>query len=315
MNFSDRIKGAIFGMALGDALGLGTEFMTADEVKFHYPDGLRHFSEIIRDGHRCMWKRGEWTNDTNVNLIFIQSILECEGLDIRHFASKLKEWFSLDGIDMPDFYNELIHYEGWEDHPLETTHHVWMENNLSQARNEALPRAIISGILGNPRLLGNTLDCISLTHDDSRCVSTGVLVALMADSLLRTGEPASYDTLRASAHTLDGRTIHALDVAYSGKFEDIAIDDPDNIWQTRKCMAAALWTVWHCNSAEETLSKIIDAGGDADTNGAVAMGLAGLKYGYKALPEEVKQLRKFNELEEIADKFIEFMEKYEAAKQ
>lgn len=302
-------------MALGDALGLGTEFMTADEVKFHYPNGLRHFSEIIRDGHRCMWKRGEWTNDTDVNLVFIRSIIEHGGFDVRHFARKLKKWFSNDGTDMPDFYNRLFQYEGWVDHPLETTHQIWMENNITLARNEALPRAIITGILGNPRLLGNTLDCISLTHDDTRCGSTGVIVATMADSLLRTGEPASYNSLRALAHTLDGRTLHALEVAYTGAFEDIQVDDPENLWQTRKCMAAALWPIWHCNSAEETLHKVIDAGGDADTNGAVAMGLAGLKYGYDALPEEVRQLPKYNELEEIADQFIEFMEKYEAAKQ
>lgn len=302
-------------MALGDALGLGTEFMTAEEVKFHYPNGLRHFSEIIRDGHRCMWKRGEWTNDTDVNLVFIRSIIEREGLDVRHFARRLKKWFSKDGTDMPDFYNKLFQYEGWEDHPLESTHQLWVENNITLARNEALPRALVTGILGNPRLLGNTLDCISLTHDDTRCSSTGVIVATMADSLLRTGEPAPYNTLRAIAHTLDGRTLHALEVAYSGNFEDIGVDDPENLWQTRKCMAAALWPIWHCNSAEETLHKVIDAGGDADTNGAVAMGLAGLKYGFDALPEEVKQLPRYDELEDLTDQFIEFMEKYEAAKQ
>lgn len=314
MNFSDRIKGAIFGMALGDALGLGTEFMNVDEIKFHYPDGLHHFSQIIRDAHRSMYRRGEWSNDTAVNLVLLRSILDCGQFDVRHFAHSLKDWFSEDTYDMPEFYNRLFEYEGWEESPLEITHRVWKENNMRNARNEALPRALITGILGAPRLLGNTLDIISVTHDDTRCAATGLIVATMADSLLRTGEPASYEILKNIAQTYDGRAFDALYKAYNGELKDLELDDHDNIWQTRKCMGASLWTVWHCNSAEETLYKIIHAGGDADTNAAVAMGLAGLKYGYNALPEEVKNLQHFDNLSELTDKFIEFMNKYEADK-
>lgn len=315
MNFSDKIKGALFGIALGDALGLGTEFMSADEVKFHYPDGLRHFSQIIRDGHRAMWKRGEWTNDTDINLELIRSIINTGKFDVRDFARRIKDWFKNDAIDMPDFYNKLFQYPDWEEQPLETTHKVWVDNKLAMARNEALPRAIITGILGYPRMVGNTLDCISITHDDTRCASTGVIIATMADSLLRKGEPAPFKELCEIAHTLDARTLQALEVAYNGNFNDLEIDDADNIWQTRKCMASALWPIWHCNSAEETLYKIVEAGGDADTNAAVAMGLAGLKYGYDALPEEVESLLRYDELQELTDQFVEFMERYEASKE
>lgn len=90
MNFRDRIKGAFFGIALGDALGLGTEFMSAEEVKYYYPGGLRHFSQIIRDGHRCLWKRGEWTNDTHIVVMLAESIMEKGKLHLNDFAARLK---------------------------------------------------------------------------------------------------------------------------------------------------------------------------------------------------------------------------------
>ena len=39
----DKVKGVLFGQAIGDALGLGTEVMMLEDISKHYPqyvDGL-----------------------------------------------------------------------------------------------------------------------------------------------------------------------------------------------------------------------------------------------------------------------------------
>ena len=42
----DKIKGTIYGQAIGDALGLGTEGMTEEEISQKYPNGITHYSDI-----------------------------------------------------------------------------------------------------------------------------------------------------------------------------------------------------------------------------------------------------------------------------
>ena len=52
--FEDKLKGTIYGQAIGDALGLGTEGMTDEDMAWKYPNGIRHYDEIgtVKDGRK-----------------------------------------------------------------------------------------------------------------------------------------------------------------------------------------------------------------------------------------------------------------------
>ena len=48
----DRLKGTIYGQAIGDALGLGTEGMTDEDMSWKYSNDIKHYREIYQEMHR-----------------------------------------------------------------------------------------------------------------------------------------------------------------------------------------------------------------------------------------------------------------------
>ena len=51
-------------------------------------------------------------------------------------------------------------------------------------------------------------------------------------------------------------------------------------------LEAAIWCLINTDSLKDALLKAVNLGDDTDTVAAIAGGLAGLFYGYEAIPEE-----------------------------
>ncbi|MDE6296712.1 MAG: ADP-ribosylglycohydrolase family protein, partial [Muribaculaceae bacterium] len=94
-----------------------------------------------------------------------------------------------------------------------------------------------------------------------------------------------------------------------GHIEDFNIDDEETWWYTRKSLGIALWALWNCKTPEDILHKLVNAGGDTDTNASLAMMIAGLKYGYDALPDIKHKLNNRQRLDEMAEKLTEIIKK------
>lgn len=309
MDLKGKIYGALFGIAIGDALGLGTEFMTRDEISLYYPRGLNSYSDIIRDAHRCQWQQGDWTNDTELIVRLVDSIADKERIDIRDFAGRVIDWFKSDPADVVACMRWVLSTPGWIDNPEEVASEVWFKINRFEASNEALPRSIITAIVSDDPA-DDTKHLIAMTHPDSRCVVSGLVLNKMASCLLWEDRIATFEELREICLQHDTRVLPWVEMAYGDSLDPIEIDDEDTLWYTRKAMAISLWTIIHCSSPEEILNTVVMQGGDADTNGACAMGLAGIKYGYHALPTNlVNTLREKDRLENSAANFTDAVRK------
>ncbi len=310
MNLSvkEKIYGAIFGYAIGDALGIGTEFMSIHEVEKYYPDGLSDYSQIVRDAHRSLRKKGEWTNDTEIVLIVLESVTRLGYFNYLDIAQKMKEWYETNPTDLTINLRMVLSQPDFEIKPFESTKAVWDKAGTFENTSECIGRVIFSFLSYYP--LETAADLCRLTHPKGRSIATCKVVAAMAEKLFKEDEPANFEELVRIARDGNADVVRYVETAYYGVLEDFHLDDEETWWFVRKSMGAALWSVWHCNSFEEGLDLVVNQGGDADTNAAAAAALLGIKYGYSSIPKHlIEGLIGKEKLYEIADKVVDLVEK------
>lgn len=307
LSIKEKIYGAIFGYAVGDALGLGTEFMTAMEVKRRYPTGLKNYSQIVRDAHRSQWKRGEWTNDTEMVLIMLESFLRCGKFDYIDIAKNLKKWYDSNPIDLTMNLRLVLKQDDFANHPFESTQEAWDKLGTFENSSECLGRAIFSFLSNDPVETASAL--CRLTHPRGRTIASCEVIATMTSSLFWNNRQATYEEMISIARQSNEDVARYIETARFGTIEDFHLDDHDTYWFVRKALGASLWCVWHCKSFEEGLDTVIKQGGDADTNAASAAALLGLKFGFSSIPQNLIDGLVSNErLFDVAEGIVKFLE-------
>lgn len=143
----ERFLGTIFGQAVGDALGLSTEFMSKQEVDRFYPNGIEDYSQIVQDDHRRRWQRGDWTDDTDMMLCILDSFVACQKVDILDIARRFKEWMMNGGMGIGRHTYNVMALGDYTSNPQKAAEIIWKMGKKKAAANGAVMRTSVVGLL------------------------------------------------------------------------------------------------------------------------------------------------------------------------
>ncbi|KAH8651568.1 ADP-ribosylglycohydrolase [Tricladium varicosporioides] len=219
----DKVLGNIVGAALGDAIGLYTEFLPRTECFRTYP-GKFYLTGPQRtafraDSHRDKFTPGEWTDDTDQSLLLILSYLrnspapQSPVVDARDIAVRINNWITqgLRCLDRPPLgigqtVGRVVLDPEYLKDPEGVALKIWLKSKRNAAPNGSLMRTHPLGAMCIGRTLEETFrvaaDVGRVTHVDPRCVVSCCLAAALGRGILR-GEvlcEADIDALTGKAY-------------------------------------------------------------------------------------------------------------------
>ncbi|MFB5675158.1 ADP-ribosylglycohydrolase family protein [Paenibacillus terreus] len=260
----DRIKGGLYGLAVGDALGGTTEFMSTREIEAKYG----YLTEIIGGG---VWslKPGEVTDDTMMTLCVAEGILENPDDPVEAIGRYFVEWYQSRPKDIGNIIRHV--FEKYEGDWIEAAFIAHMDLGQSGG-NGSLMRCLPAALAYKDTVAMERVTVIQsrMTHYDPRCSEACIMYNRMAHRLLQ-GE-----SLRAAI---------LAEVAGS-EYEGIIEAHPDCppsgfVVHTFRWV---LHILLHASDFAGVVQQAANLGGDSDTIGAIAGGLAGIHYGYEGIP-------------------------------
>lgn len=269
----DKFKGSLYEQAVGDALGLGTEFMTRYEVHAAYPDGLTKYAQIVQDSHRRRWHQGDWTDDTDMMLCIANAIIKHGGnvddTTLRDIAQNFRDWaHSSECMGIGALVSDVLSIGDYVEKPQEVAKLFWNMSNKKNAPNGGLMRTSVVGLLREN--VGTAAEQIcKLTHYDPRCVGSCVIVSKIIHNLVYKDVAMTLKQIKAIAAKYDERIAPFVDLAWnSNDIGLLELDEQYSAGYTLKTLTVALWCFFHSENFIDGLYVVVGAGGDTDTNAA-----------------------------------------------
>ncbi|HEV8303452.1 MAG TPA: ADP-ribosylglycohydrolase family protein [Gemmatimonadales bacterium] len=275
-----RGRGALLGLAAGNQLGVPTERLgTPEAIRKAFPNGIWDLAPPP--------KNSPYDDDAAMALLLGESLFECKGFDATDVAQRWVKWMKVDGRGIGATTRRALTLIDRGKEPFEAGRLAYQENPRGSAGNGSVMRCVPVALRYHDdfdRLIRVSTQQAAITHADERCTWGAAAVSLAARELLHGNIYFVDEVLHRLGDRAPRPLVDAIHRVPREAQADLPITVPGETGYVVHCVEIAFWFVMHDRSLEDALVYLAQAGGDTDTNAAVAGALLGARYGESALP-------------------------------
>lgn len=288
----------IMGVVIGDALGMPVQFMARNEVKKSPVLGMEGYGTYNMP-------LGTWSDDSSMTLAALDSIRELGKIDSDDIMKRFVDWYengayTPHGIafDIGATCEEAIcRYGNPYGYDECGCTGEYSNGNGSLMRIMPVCLYVYEGVKREGITEDKGLELIhevsALTHAHLRSKMACGFYYFMVKAILDEGGNLIGKLQKGidNAVSFYHRNFSNLvQLAYYGRlyhlddFAKVPEDEIKSSGYVVDSLEAAVWSIITTDTFEDGLLKAVNLGGDTDTIGAIAGGLAALHYGYNNIP-------------------------------
>ena len=304
-----EMKKIVFGIAVGDALGVPREFNPRYELKERPTTDMEGYGTYNLPP-------GTWSDDTSMTLCLIETLLDDE-FSLEALANRFVKWYReaywtprgvvFDiGITTMQSINNVYH--GYDVSECGATEE---SSNGNGSLMRILPLIHLIKELPIEERFEWTKKVSAITHAHLHSVF-GCFIYLEIAGHILSGKDLNESIQLgikdaeqfAEQKGFNAELNHKFDRVFKENFIGFAEDDIRSEGYVIYTLEAAIWCLQNTDNYKDATLKAVNLGSDTDTTAAVTGGLAALYYGFEQIPSKwVDVLARRDELIGLVERF------------
>ena len=302
-DFTDQARGVMLGLAVGNLLGLPVEGKSRATIQTRFSGGVREIDP--KEVSRPM--DDDLAQAVDLAQALASSFERDSDTDwVQDFVSKLIRWRHENGRGIGNTTSAVIDLLEQGIPPAEAARAVYEAASLI-APNGGVMRCAPVALLWHSkpiRLIEDSAVSCIVTHYSPYCQWSCILINAAIALLM--GGIVPHPAMLSRAVRADEAPAEVVEwVEEISESIDSLRWNHRHIGHTLLCMQFGLWAAITPLGFEEALVQVIGAGGDTDTNGAVAGAVLGARYGASSIPQRwLDCIPQKERLEGLVDKLM-----------